>query len=565
MRLSTDARRDEQLALETIATAAGLGVTVFDTAHAYGYGEAELGHNERLLAHALRSCGGEGKARVVTKGGMARAGGAWVPDGRAKAIRADCEASLGALDGLPIDLYLIHAPDPRTPWRTSLRALTRLVDEGIATRVGVSNVNRAQLDEALELAPIAAVQVALSVFDDHALRGGVVERCADAGVAVIAHSPLGGPRRAKSSGRHAALADVAHARAVTPAEVALAWLLDLSPAVVAIPGARRPETARSAASAAALRLDPGERSALGRAFVGSRPAPARRPRPRDDAEIVVVMGIPGAGKSRVAEEYVGRGYLRLNRDERGGSLRELADLLDAELAAGARRVVLDNTYLTRAARSYVLDAAARQGLPARCVWLDTPLAQAQVNLIERLLDRLGALPTPEELRALARRGDGVLSPTSQMRALRELEPPSADEGWAGVEQVPFGRTQPSPEAGVGVFVAAAALSQPGWKEALEQGDRDAPHLVFDWQPDGSLDALAPAATRLAAEVSGPVESALCPHGAGPPRCWCRPPLPGLPLAFARAHQVEPSRSILIGARAAHRTLAATLGARYVAV
>ena len=54
---------------------------------------------------------------------MTRAGGAWVPDGRAKAILGDCEASLAALDGLAIDLYLIHAPDPRTPWRTSVRAL----------------------------------------------------------------------------------------------------------------------------------------------------------------------------------------------------------------------------------------------------------------------------------------------------------------------------------------------------------------------------------------------------------------------------------------------------------
>ena len=112
---------------------------------------------------------------------MARPKARWVPDGRAKAIRADCEASLVALDGLPIDLYLVHAPDPRTPWRTTLRALVRLVDEGLVRHVGVANVNRPQLDEALALAPIAAVQVGLSPFDDSALRGGVVERCAEAG------------------------------------------------------------------------------------------------------------------------------------------------------------------------------------------------------------------------------------------------------------------------------------------------------------------------------------------------------------------------------------------------
>ena len=112
---------------------------------------------------------------------MTRTGGGWIPDGRARAIRTDCEASLAALDGLAIDLYLIHAPDPRTPWRTSVRALARLVGQGLVRHVGVSNVNRRQLDEALELAPVTAVQVALSPYDDRALRGGVVERCAKAG------------------------------------------------------------------------------------------------------------------------------------------------------------------------------------------------------------------------------------------------------------------------------------------------------------------------------------------------------------------------------------------------
>ena len=104
------------------------------------------------------------------------------------------------------------------------------------------------------------------------------------------------------------------------------------------------------------------------------------------------MGIPGAGKSRIAEEHVARGYLRLNRDELGGSLRDVAGALDEALAAGARRVVLDNTYLTRAARSHVVEAAGRHGAAARCIWLDTPLAQAQVNLVERLLDRVRLAP-----------------------------------------------------------------------------------------------------------------------------------------------------------------------------
>jgi aryl-alcohol dehydrogenase-like predicted oxidoreductase/predicted kinase len=591
MRLSTDEDAHEERALATIAAALDAGITVFDTARAYG-------KNEALLARALRGR----TARIVTKGGMSRESGRWIPDGRAKSIRAHCEASLDALDGLPIDLYLVHAPDPRTPWRTTVRALARLVDDGLVRRVGLSNVNRAQLDDAIELAPVAAVQVALSMLDDRALRGGVLERCEQLGIALIAHSPLGGPRRAGALGRRPELVEAAAGTGATPAEVALAWLLALSPVVLPIPGARRPESARSAACATALELDEDVRASLNMAFGFTRPAPlARAPltgpphpphvppgalpcpsshgsedpvargsrfragfrtgasRPTTGGEVVLVMGIPGAGKSRVAEEHVAHGYLRLNRDERGGSLRELAAALDEALAAGERRVVLDNTYLTRASRSHVVEAAARYGVTARCVWLDTPLAQAQVNLVERLLDRFGALPTPDALRESARAEPGLLAPTSQMRALRELEPPADDEGFAEIERVEFER---APREGrAGVFVAAAALGQPGWEEAIRSAEPDTPLLLFDWAE--SAGHLRDLAAKLAAAASGPVETAACPHGGGPPTCWCRPPLPGLPLAFARTHGVDPARSLLVGTSPAHRTLATTLGARHV--
>ena len=604
MRLSTDEDADETRALATIAAAVDAGVTVFDTARAYGA-------NEALLARALRGVDG---ARVVTKGGMSRVGGRWIPDGRAKAIRADCEASLEALDGLPVDLYLAHAPDSRTPWRTTVRGLARLVEEGLVRRVGVSNVNRAQLDEALELAPVAAVQLALSVVDDRALRGGVVERCDELGLALMAHSPLGGPRRASGLRRLPELVEAAERVGATPAEVALAWLLALSPVVVPIPGARKPETARSAAHAATLQLDATTRAQLDDEFGTRRRAtPAKQPQPpwllRDvskelgalpcpfshgsedpltsgsqlpaetvtvatastaraaaaDAaaaavgDVVLVMGIPGAGKSRAAAELVERGYARLNRDERGGTLRALARELDDRLAAGTGRVVLDNTYLTRAERSRVVEAAAAHGVSTRCVWFDTPLAQAQVNLVERILDRFGALPTPDELREAARTEPGIFAPTSQMRALRELEPPADDEGFAAIERVEFER---APREGkTGVFVAAAALEHLGWKDAVRE-HADAPHLLFDWAAENTL---ADHAGRLAASVPGRIETAICPHGGGPPTCWCRPPLPGLPLAFARAHGVDPARSLLIGTSSAHRTLATTLGARYAPV
>jgi predicted kinase len=388
----------------------------------------------------------------------------------------------------------------------------------------------------------------------------VLERCGEQGIALLAHSPLGGPRRAGSVERQQALADVARSRGATAAEVALAWLLELSPVVVPIPGARRPETARSAARAATLELGDDDRATLAAAFGSARPAPASSRAP-GDGEVVVVMGIPGAGKSRIAGEYAERGYVRLNRDERGGSLRAVAEALDDELASGTRRLVLDNTYLTRASRSYVVEAAAKHGVAARCVWLDTPLAQAQVNVVERLLERFGSLPTPEDVREAAKREPGIHAPTTQMRTFRELEPPADDEGFASVEQIEFERA--STGASPGVFVAAPVLRQPGWERAIERGEPTAPHLLYDWDPDGDADALSSLAAALAKHVSGPVETAVCHHPPGPPVCWCRPPLPGLALAFARRHDVDPARSALVGNAPAHRTLATALGARFV--
>ena len=181
-----------------------------------------------------------------------------------------------------------------------------------------------------------------------------------------------------------------------------------------------------------------------------------------------------------------------------------------------------------------------------------------MNLIERLLDRFGQLPGPADLRELAKREQGVLAPTSQMRAARELEPPSLDEGFVDVERREFTRAS-SARTREGVFVAAAAVRENGWIAA-----GDAPHLVFDWLPDGNADALGAELEHVSANATGAVEAAVCPHPGGPPTCWCRPPLPGLILAFARAHDVDWSRSTLVGTSPAHRTLATTLGARFTA-
>src|SRR5262249_34912304 len=157
----------------------------------YANGEADLGHNERLIARAWHARARPPAARVVTKCGMRRDGGAWIPDGRARAIADDVEASAEALGGVPIALVLLHAPDPRIALSTTARALARAVDRGLARGVGVCNVSRKQLEEIAAHAPIAAVEVALGAYDDLPIRNGVVAYCLERVIEIFAHAPLG--------------------------------------------------------------------------------------------------------------------------------------------------------------------------------------------------------------------------------------------------------------------------------------------------------------------------------------------------------------------------------------
>lgn len=550
MRLSTERDRDEARAIATVHAALDAGVTVFDTARAYGLDDADRGHNERLLARALSSHAGGARARVVSKGGMTRPDGAWRPDGRARAIVADCEQSLRALDGRPIDLYLLHAPDPRTPFATSVRALAGLVERGLVRRIGICNVNRRQLVEALELAPLTAIEVALGAGDDEALRGGVVALAVERELWVLAHAPFGGPKRATALERDAAIAGAAARLGATPAQLILGGLLALHSRVVALPGARRPATARAAGEAARLELDAEALAAVETRIGGLEPP--RIAGERVDGEVVLVAGLSGAGKSTYVERFATAGYERINRDQRGGTLAGIARALDERLASGARRVVLDNTYVTRASRHAVLHAAARHRVPARCVWLDVPLTEAQRNAIERMLDAHGRLLAPDEM---ARGGDDPtrLAPRVQLAQSRQLEPPEADEGFAAVEVVPFVRRAPAWAERAASAIALDALIAVG-PTILDRG-QPGPRLVFAWLPEGD----APLVT---ATHGLDVARAACTHPGGPPICWCRPPLPGLLLAFARKERVDLARLTVVGTSAAHRQLAAAVGARF---
>jgi len=266
--LSTKGRPPEYKAVATVHAALEAGMTLIDTADVYCRGEKELGHNERLIAKALASWSGE-RPMVATKGGATRPHGRWGRDASPGHLRAACEASLTALGVERIDLYQLHSPDPAVPIEDSVGALTRLRDEGKIAHLGVSNVDRAQLERACSVAAIASVQNRASPYAAEGLADGVLDYCEANDIAFIAYSPVGG----SDSGRTASEAPLCHvgdAIGATPFEVALAWLLAKSPVLIPIPGARQAQNARSSARAAAMTLSAEHIASLDDAYGGVR-------------------------------------------------------------------------------------------------------------------------------------------------------------------------------------------------------------------------------------------------------------------------------------------------------
>ena len=257
MPMSIEGRPDRDRSLSAIHAALDAGVTFIDTADAYHLDSSDIGHNEILIAEALATYGGDvSDVLVATKGGHTRPGdGAWDIDGSPEHISSACDESLKRLGVEAIGLYQHHRPDPTVPYAETIGALADLLDEGKIRMAGISNADPAQIREAQQVLGGRLVSVQNQFSPAFRSSQPELDLCADMGVAFLPWSPLGGISDAAELGsRHAAFANVATARDVSPQQVTLAWMLALSPVVIPIPGASRPETARDSAAAADLEL-----------------------------------------------------------------------------------------------------------------------------------------------------------------------------------------------------------------------------------------------------------------------------------------------------------------------
>jgi pyridoxine 4-dehydrogenase len=217
--------RDRENALAVLRHAVEFGVNLIDTSNAYG---PEI--NEHQIADALHPYR-EGLV-IATKGGLRRTrSGGWPEDGRPEKLREACEGSLARLRLDRIDLYQLHAPDPRVPIEESVGELSRLREEGKIRHVGLSNVSVGELERARRVVPIVSVQNRYSLAERSS--EDVLEACEREGLAFLPWFPLASGSLARQGGP---VDQVAERIGATRAQVALAWLLHRSPVMLSIPG-----------------------------------------------------------------------------------------------------------------------------------------------------------------------------------------------------------------------------------------------------------------------------------------------------------------------------------------
>ena len=240
---------DPAAARRVLRRAVDLGVTLIDTADAYGPEIAE-----RLIAEALYPY--RSGVVIATKGGITRQGPAKTEYvGRAGYLVQCVEMSLRRLRLERIELYQLHRIDPRTPLEESLGALKLLQEQGKIRHIGLSEVTPAEIEDAERIVPIVSVQNRYSLADRR--NEETLNYCERRGIGFLPWYPYAGGKLLKPNHPSAqALAQIIARHRVTIAQLSLAWLLQRSPVMLPIPGTSKIAHLKENVGAASLKLTP---------------------------------------------------------------------------------------------------------------------------------------------------------------------------------------------------------------------------------------------------------------------------------------------------------------------
>jgi HAD superfamily hydrolase (TIGR01662 family) len=612
LRLTTEGRPSDIDAVAVIRSALNQGVRVLDTANVYCLGEDDLHYGEHLVRQALRNWSGpKDELRILTKAGLSRPGGKWIPNGRPDALRVAVEGSLASIGVERLFLLQLHTRDPGVPFEETLAALAELQQAGKVEHLGLCNVTSAEIAQAQRHFTVATVQNELSVLNRKSATDGTLAFCRENAIPFLAARPLGGQDRVAKLGEAPILAGLGLRHGATAHEIALAALVQAG--ALPLIGATRVASIRSsikvceieldaadmmalsmrhsfepaASAVAAAAMSSGGASAVGLASSGGVAVLKADVGPGTEPEVVLLMGIQGAGKSELVESYVEAGYARLNRDLLGGSLDDLVPRLEQFLSAGQTRVVLDNTYSTRTSRNSAIALANAYGVPARCRHLTTSTNDAHINIVSRMLARYGVPIGPDEMKMFRKADPNLPPPIALQKYSASFEAPNLDEGFAAVDEIPFVRRVDETHTERGLLLDVDGTLRrtisgefyprdphdleilPGRTEALSRWVEAGYKLFFISNQSGiaagrvAHDAVQAAMIRTAELLGVPItEIVYCPHPSKPVGCFCRKPMPGLGVYLMQRHQLSREHLVMVGDMDTDAECAAALGATY---
>ncbi|MBD3408231.1 MAG: HAD-IIIA family hydrolase [Candidatus Lokiarchaeota archaeon] len=306
-------------------------------------------------------------------------------------------------------------------------------------------------------------------------------------------------------------------------------------------------------------------------------------------DIVMVMGYPAMGKSRLAKPYIEQGYFRLNRDILGCGLDDLIPMMSKEYNNGETRFILDNTYMTKESRTPVIEWAQKNGFSVKGIWLTskTPKAieVAQYNSCLRMIRRFGKLLSPDEIKA--KKDPNTFPPAALFAYRKKLEKPKKKEGFDTLETVYFER-----EMDKEIYKnKAIILDYDGTLRKTKSGEK------YPKTPDDieilpgrreTLDSYlergylllgvsnqsfvgkgvithkeAESCFEKTNELLGlDIDYRFCPHYYFPINCYCRKPMPGLGVELVEEYKLNPDETIMVGDQTTDKTFARRCGFQF---
>lgn len=318
-------------------------------------------------------------------------------------------------------------------------------------------------------------------------------------------------------------------------------------------------------------------------------------------EIIILMGFPCAGKSTLVKQYEADGYTRVNRDDEGGTLKQLNAKVEDMIVSGIKEFVLDNTYGTKEVRKDVIDLAKRHGLSVKCVWLKTSIEDSMFNSCYRILKKIlqdkmtveGIVFADETVTevlgpdwAKIEKSSDVIPAIALFTYRKAFEEPTMDEGFSEIEVVVFKR-----EIGAEYKNKALILDYDDTLRETKNGDKfpispdnivalpNRTKVLKQYLKDGYIllgvsnqsgvgkgtfsKEDAEACFDKTNELLGiDIEYQYCPHNSFPLRCYCRKPQPGLGVYFIEKYKLNPSECIFVGDQTSDKTFAKRCGFKF---